>query len=204
MMGLGDFTGAKAQLREAVAIAERTLHARHPIIGAACIGLAAIARYEHRYDDAATQSARAVAIYADTKHPDQGLAELHLGLAHLGQGRDADALTMLATARDHLAERRNRDDTFYWFSHGALGFARLRNGDSAGLQALQEALAELEKPERARGNQHAEALGMLAQAAALQGDAAGARDLRVREAEALAQVLGENHPRTRSARRQLR
>ena len=201
LMGLGDFTGAKSQMREAVAIAERTLHARHPIIAAACLGLAAIARYEHRYDDAVEESARAVAIYADTRHPDQGLGELQLGLGRLGQGRDAEAAAVLRTAADHLAERRNREDTHYWFTLGAEGFARLRLGDAGGAQAMHQSLAELEKPERARGSQHAELLGLLAEAAQQQGDAAAAREFGRREVAALAEVLGETHPRTQAARR---
>jgi tetratricopeptide (TPR) repeat protein len=200
LMGLGDFTAAKAHMREAVGIAERTLNARHPIIAAACLGLAAVARYEHRFDDAVAESERAVSIYAETSHPDQGLGELQLGLARLGQGRDAEALATLQLAEQHLSARRNREDAHYWMTRGALGFARLRNGDPGGAAALDEALAELGKPERARGSPYAETLDLSAQAAGLRGDAAAARVLRASEADALAAVLGESHPRTQAAR----
>ena len=151
LMGLGDFAGAQHEMREANAVAERTLHARHPIIAATCLGLAAIARYEGRFDAAAAESERAVAIYADSEHPDQGLAELQLGLARLGQGRIADARALLPVAVQHLGERRNREDAHYWLARAALGQAALRAGEADGARILAEALAALEQPDRARG-----------------------------------------------------
>ena len=204
LMGLGDFEGARREMRESNAVAERTLHARHPIIAATCLGLAAIARYEGDFDAAAEESERAVAIYADTDHPDQGLAELQLGLARLQQGRIDQARALLPMAVQHLGDRRNREDVHYWLGRAALGYAALRAGESGGAEALAAALAELEQPDRARGNQHTEVLGLMAQAAQAQGDAAAARRWREREAAALAEVFGESHPRTRAVRRLLR
>jgi tetratricopeptide (TPR) repeat protein len=204
LMGLGDFDGAVRELRDANAVAERTLHARHPIIAASCLGLAAIARYQGRADDAAEESARAVAIYADIDHPDQGLAELQLGLARLAQDRVAEARALLPQAVQHLGDRRNREDAHYWLGRAALGLAALRAGEPEGAAALAEALAALERPERARGNQHTEALGLMAQAAEAQRDAAAAQQWREREVAALSEVFGAGHPRTQAARRLLR
>jgi serine/threonine protein kinase len=204
LMGLGNFAGAQREMREANALAERTLHARHPIIGASCLGLSAIARYQGRFDAAAEEAARAVAIFADTGHPDQGLAELQLGLARLGQDRIAEARALLPAAVRHLSERRNREDAHYWLGRAALGYAMVRSGEAEGAAALDEAVEVLERPERARGNPYTEALGLEAQAALAQGDADAARHWREREVAALAAVFGEAHPRTRAARRLLR
>jgi eukaryotic-like serine/threonine-protein kinase len=203
LFGLGDYVRSQDELEAAMEIAERTLHAEHPIVGAICNALSALARHRGRWDEAALQAERAVAVYAKTNHPDQGIAEMHLGLARLGQGRDADALAVLEAAEQHLAQRRNREEPQYWQTQAALGLAQLRNDDTTGDARVRDALHALGQRQRVDSAVHAEALGLAAEVAALQRDATRERELRTRERDMLSTVLGVTHPRTRAAQLRL-
>ena len=199
LIGLGDFATAKTEINAAIEVAERTLHADHPIIGSALLGLASMARHEGEFDAAIAHCERAVALFAKISHPDQGLAETQLGLARLGQQRFAEARTVLTAAENNLGERRNREDPYYWLARLALGYAQWREGDASGLERMRESFATLDAPDGARGNPYAEALGLMALAAAAQNDAAAEREWRTRERAALIDLFGPDHPRVRTA-----
>jgi eukaryotic-like serine/threonine-protein kinase len=198
LLGLGEYAAARRELESALAVAETTLHAAHPIVAAICNGLSALAYDEGRPAQAEQFARRALAIYAATRHHDQGLAELHLGLAQLAQRQDADARDSLQHALGHLAERRNAQEPMYLKAQAALGLARLRLGEARGQQDVDAALAAFGHRSDG-GSVLADALGLAADAARQRGATTDALRLRAREVSQLRTVLGVMHPRTRAA-----
>ncbi len=203
LSGRGQIEAAERELLAALDIAERTLHARHPIVGTICIGLSALTRHAPRLDEAARYAQRAMELFAPINHPDQGIAELHYGLARLSQGRDVEAEALLRAAERHYVERRSRDEAQYWHARAALGLAQLRGGDANANAAIDEALAALKQREFTQSNVYAEVLGLMAEAVQFSGDLEGAAGWRRQEYDALKRLLGVTHPRTRAAQQRL-
>ena len=176
----GDLAAAEANHRDALARAEQSLHAQHPIVAGVRRGLCETFRWQGRLDEAIATCRSSVAILAALEHPEQGISETQLGLGLLATGQDVEALAVLADAERHNGERRNREDPSYWASNAALGLAQVRNGDASGSTRLRDTLAAMET----RGFQHlisyALILGQAADAAALLGQAAEADSLRSR------------------------
>ena len=198
LLGLGQYPEARRELDAALAIAERTLHGAHPIVAAICNGLSALDYDEGRAADAERHALRALQIYAATRHHDEGIAELHVGLAQLAQGRDAAARAMLEQSLLHFAERRNKEEPQYLLAQVALGLSRVRLGDARGQDEIDGALVAFGRRSDG-GSVLGEALGLAAQAAQQRGAHADARELRGRQLLQLRTVLGVMHPRTRAA-----
>jgi tRNA A-37 threonylcarbamoyl transferase component Bud32/tetratricopeptide (TPR) repeat protein len=198
LVGRGDFGAAERELELARAIAERTLHAGHPIVANIAIAAARLARYQGRPDLAMERAARARAIYAELQHPDGAAAALQLGLALRAAGRHSEAEATLNEAVQGYDASASRAPESR-LARAALGLVRVERGDGDGLDAIQDALATLQADGLERSNAHAEALGLRAQAAAHAGDATGAEAWRRREIDALIALFGTEHPRVLAA-----
>ena len=202
LTGLGRHDEAEREALAARDIAERTLHADHPILASIHAVLATLYRYQQRLPEAEAAATRAVAINATLHAPDLAVTEMTLGLIQLAAGRPQEALTTLQTAEAHFATQRNREEPAYWQLRAALGLARLLANtpqDSQRVDALteiDEALGALRQRQATRGNPWAETLGYRARAAeALHTD--DAPQWRQQELDALRALLGPTHPRVR-------
>ncbi len=199
LIGLGRYEEAEAAGLRALEIAERSLHAEHTIVGSIRTTLARLYRYTQRLDEASALAERGRAIYAAANSARLGPIEMQLGLIHLAQGRDAEALAVLTDAEHHFATLSNREEPDYFLTAAALALARLRNGETQALAALDAAIDELVQRHPDPNNALTETLTLRTEAAGLLGhdDAASWRE---REIQALTALLGPEHPRTRAAR----
>jgi tetratricopeptide (TPR) repeat protein len=202
LTGLGDYAGAQVEFDAGLEIAERTLHPAHPIIGAVRMGRSLLARYQSRWPLAEREATLAVDLFAPINHPDQGVAEVLLGLALLAAGDDARARDRLQDAERHIAARRNREDPRYWQSRAALALVGLRLGhDGAAAETeIRAALDQIERDPRRDGVIHAEMLLFAAEVAARRGSAGEAQALHLRALAMLERSLGSAHPRLSALR----
>ncbi len=199
LIGLGRYAEAEAACLQALEIAERSLHAEHTIVGSIRSTLARLYRYTQRLDEASALAERSQVIYAAAKSARIGSIEMQLGLIRLAQGRNADALAVLTDAEHHFASLSNREEPDYFLTAAALAMARLRTGQDDALTALDQSLQELVERHPEPNNAHAEVLTLRAEAAALLGHA-DTTVWREREIEALTELLGADHPRSKAAR----
>jgi tetratricopeptide (TPR) repeat protein len=165
LTGLGRFAEARAELEAAIEIAQRTLHAQHPIIASMRIGMSSLERYQGNLDAAAAEAKRARDIFDPLNHPDQASAEWQLALVRLEQRRDVEALQVLIRAERHFAERRNREEALYWLGRVGLGLAQLRTGDDRGRALMEEALAAVKERAQPPSSTLADAYALAASAA---------------------------------------
>lgn len=200
LVGLGKFDAAESEGLGALAIAERTLHPNHSIVGSICTGLAMLYRHADRLPEAEAMANRARAIRTAINATELGPTEAQLGLVLLAQHRDGEALAVLNSAEHHFASQRNTEEPDYFMMRAAQALARVRTGElnaTADIDAAIDALTQ----RHPGGNALIEALHLRAQAAAYLGDPESQR-WRRRELEALEALLGPEHPRTRQARSQ--
>jgi serine/threonine protein kinase/tetratricopeptide (TPR) repeat protein len=198
LMGRGELEAAERELAAAHAVAERTLHAEHPIVASIAISAARLARYQGDVDLAIEHAGRARRIYAKLGHPEEGVAALQMGLALRSAGRASAAETTLKDAL-RLFEANAARGPDHRVTQALLGLIRLQRGEGDGVEAIHEALSALQADGHERSNAHAEVLGFRAEAAKLAGDDAGELTWRRREIDALIALLGPDHPRVLAA-----
>jgi serine/threonine protein kinase/tetratricopeptide (TPR) repeat protein len=199
LIGLGHYDEAVVELDAALGIAQRTLHAGHPIIGAIRMANSNLARLRGDAARAVDEATLAVALFAALNHPDQGIAEVQLGLAQLAAQHDALARDALVAATTHIAARRNREDPRYWQAEAGLALARLRLGEIDDDADLRAALQRVAADPRRGGVLHAEVVAIAAEAARRLGQHRRARELRAEASAILQARLGAAHPRARIA-----
>jgi tetratricopeptide (TPR) repeat protein/tRNA A-37 threonylcarbamoyl transferase component Bud32 len=200
LMGHGDFSAARQELAAAREVAERSLHANHPIVANIAINAAKLARYEGRHEAAVTDAGRAHAILAELAHPDAAPAALQLGLALMAARRHPEAQARLAESVQRYEAGANRSPDYH-LAQAALGLLAVERGQSDGIDAVQAAVATLHSEGHERSNAYAEALGLRARAAESVGHTVDAEAWRRREIDALTALLGARHPRVRDAER---
>jgi eukaryotic-like serine/threonine-protein kinase len=199
LSSLGRYEEARVELDAARAVAIRTLHAQHPIVGTIGVSLSSLARHRGDLASAAREAEASDAMFAAVNHPDQALAQLQLGLVYLMQQRDADALRVLTSADANFNTRRNREEGPYWLMRTALGLAQLRTGNAGGQGIIDASLLAMEQRDLVGSNVYAESLALAAFAAQWRGDTLQERSLRQRQHGRLVALLGAGHPRTRAA-----
>jgi serine/threonine-protein kinase len=192
--GLGDYGAAERELRKALEIAERTLHAEHGIIGSIRVVWANLLRQQNRFAEAEAQARAALAIYAPQNHSDQASGELQLGLALLGRDDLTAADAALADAERLVVERRSRDETLYWHAQSARALIARRRGDVDATERLDAALRGFVEHGLDRTMAYGESLLLRAEVARLDRDPAH-REWQQRARERLTEVLGAAHPR---------
>jgi len=205
LIGLGRYPQAQAELEAARQLAERSLHAGHPIVGSMLIALAVLHRHQGDFDTSARLATAARDVFAPINHPDQPLAELQVGLTALMQARVADALTVLSQAEQHFRARRNREEPHYWQLQAALALAHLRAGSAPPdaptfdpVQVVDAALDAMRSRGYAPGMVYADTLGLAAAIAAHRGDAAAETAMLIDQRAQVLQLGGAEHPRLKT------
>ncbi len=163
--------------------------------------MAMLYRYAGRLDEAVRMAERARDIRAAADSIDLAPSLTELGLVLLARGQDGKALTELTAALAQYTSKRNVDEPDYFTTRAALALAQLRVGEPDALSRLDTALADLRQRHPEPSNALAETLNLRAKAAAVAGDNDDAV-WRQQELDTLTALLGTDHPRTRTARRE--
>lgn len=198
LAGLGRQDAAAQALRDALAVAEDTLHAEHPIVASIALQQATLERHRGRLDVAAAAAERALAIRSALQSPELPATRTELALIRLAQGRARDAARLASEARAPRAAG-TPPIPAQALADAVWAAARVHAGDPGALAALDAAVALAAPDGSPPGNAGIEAL-LLRSAVARRLGQPDAAHWQQRAVAALDALLGAAHPRTRAAR----
>jgi tetratricopeptide (TPR) repeat protein len=198
LLNLGRYAEARVELDAAEEIAQRTLSARHPIVGTVRSIRATLERFAGNLDASIEQATAARALFAQINHPDQAIAEMEIGLSLLALRRNAEALDILRQSEAHFVEQRSREESKYWQTRAALGLATFRLDSQLQTDPIEPSLVAMRERGLVPTPSYAEALRFAAEVAERRGQLDVARSHLEALLEQMTLLFGKDHPRTRA------